>query len=51
MDGEPDILLLCVDDLSLTGNEKQILECKKKITAEFEMKDLGLMQYFIGLVW
>ena len=41
-----------MDDLFLTGNEKQIVECKKKITEEFEMKDLGLMHYFLGLeVW
>ena len=52
MDDEPIILLLYVDDLFLTGNEKQILECKKKLAAEFEMKDLGLMHYFLGLeVW
>ena len=43
MDDEPVILLLYVDDLFLTGNEKQISECKKKLAAEFEMKDLGLM--------
>ena len=46
------ILLLYVDDLFPTGNEKQIKECKKKLTEEFEMKDLGLMHYFLGLeVW
>ena len=41
-----------MDDLFLTGNEKYIVECKKKITEEFEIKDLGLMHYFLGLeVW
>ena len=46
------ILLLYVDDLFLTGNQKQIVECKKKLAEEFEMKDLGLMHYFLGLeVW
>ena len=49
MDDEPTILLLYVDDLFLTGNEKQIVECKKKLAEEFEMKDLGLMHYFLGL--
>jgi hypothetical protein len=49
---EPVILLLYVDDLFLTGEEKLITECKKKLAAEFEMKDLGLMHYFLGLeVW
>ena len=34
------ILLLYVDDLSLIGNEKQIMESKKKLAEEFE-KNLG----------
>ena len=40
-DEGPVILLLYVDDLFLRGEEKLIVECKKKIVAEFEMKDLG----------
>jgi hypothetical protein len=52
MNDEPVILLLYVDDLFLTGEEKLIIDCKKKLTAEFEMKYLGLMHYFLGLeVW
>ena len=52
MDNEPIILLLYVDDLFLTLNEKHILECKKNLIEEFEMKDLGLLHYFLGLeVW
>ena len=52
VEDEPVIILLYVDDLFLTGNEKQILESKKKLEKEFEMKDLGLMHYFLGLeVW
>ena len=52
MNNEPVILLLYVDDLFLIGEEKLIIECKKKLAAEFEMKDLGLMHYFLGLeVW
>ena len=43
------ILLLYVDDLFLTGKEKLIRECKKKLAAEFEMKYLGTMHYFLGL--
>ena len=40
------------DGLFLTGNEKQIVEGKKKLAEEFEMKDLGLIHYFLGLeVW
>jgi hypothetical protein len=52
MNDEPVILLLYVDNLFLTGEEKLITECKKKLSSEFEMKDLGLMHYFLGLeVW
>ena len=52
MDDEPVILLLYVDDLFLTGNEKYIKDCKKKLAEEFEMKYLGLMHYFLGMeVW
>ena len=52
VEDEPVILLLYVDDLFLTGNEKQIMESKKKLAKEFEMKYLGLMHYFLGLeVW
>jgi hypothetical protein len=41
-----------VDDLFLTGEENLITDCKKKIVAEFEMNDPGLMHYFSGLeVW
>ena len=49
IEDEPVILLLYVDDLFLTGNEKQIVKRKKKLAEEFEMKDLGLMHYFLGL--
>jgi hypothetical protein len=52
MNDEPVILMSYVDELFLTGEETLINECKKKIIAEFEMKDLGLMHYFLGLeVW
>jgi hypothetical protein len=46
------ILLLYVDELFLIGEEKLIINCKNNLTAKFEMKDLGLMHYFLGLqVW
>jgi hypothetical protein len=52
MNDEPVTLLLYVDDLFLTGEEKLIANYKKKLVAEFEMKDLSLMHYFLGLeVW
>ena len=52
MDDEPIILLLYVDDLFLTGNGKNITNCKKKLAEEFKMKYIGLMHYFLGMeVW
>jgi transposase InsO family protein len=52
MNDEPVVLLLYVDDLFLTGEENLITDCKRKLAAEFEMKDLGPMHYFLGLeVW
>jgi hypothetical protein len=52
MDNELVILLLYVDDLFLTREGKLIAKCKQRLSAEFEMKDLGLMHYFLGLeVW
>jgi hypothetical protein len=50
MNDEPVMLLLHVDDLFLTNEEKLMIDCEKKLTTEFEMKDL--MHYFLGLeVW
>jgi hypothetical protein len=46
------ILVLYVDDLFLTGSESLIVECKRALISEFEMKDLGMKHYFLGLeVW
>jgi hypothetical protein len=43
VDDRPVILLLYVDFLFLTDVENHILECKRKLVAEFEMKDLRMM--------
>jgi hypothetical protein len=41
-----------VDDLFPTGDEGLIAWCKRELISKFEMKDLGLMHYFLGLeVW
>ena len=47
--GEPLILVLYVDDLVMTGAPGLIDDCKKDLANYFEMKDLGLMHYFLGL--
>ena len=45
----PLFLVLYVDDLFLTGEEQLIVRCKRELSFEFEMKDLGLMHYFLSL--
>jgi hypothetical protein len=48
-ENHPLILILYVDDLFL---EQLIAQFKRELTSEFEMKDIGLMRYFLGLeVW
>jgi hypothetical protein len=52
VNGESLILFLYVDDLFLTVKESHIVEFKYALASEFEMKDLGMMPYFLGLeVW
>ena len=49
---KPLILVLYVDGLFLTGADPLIHQCKRELATELEMKDLGLMHYFLGLeVW
>ena len=40
-DGNPMMLLLYVDDLFVTGLDGLIADTKRKLVAEFEMKDCG----------
>jgi hypothetical protein len=52
VNGESLILVLYVDDLFLTGIESLIVECKYALASKFEMKELAMMHYFLGLeVW
>ena len=52
VEGEPLILVLYVDDLFLTRSSRLIEHCKRNLAVELDMKDLGLMHYFLGLeVW
>ncbi|TXG52111.1 hypothetical protein EZV62_021280 [Acer yangbiense] len=47
-----DILIVClyVDDLIITGNNPDMIaEFKKAMIGHFEMTDLGLMSYFLGI--
>ena len=46
------IIFLYVNDLILTGDEQLIHSCKVDLAREFEMKDMGLLHYFLGLeIW
>ena len=48
-DGNLVMLLLYVDDLFVIGMDGLIADMKRKLAAEFEMKDLGMMHYFLGM--
>jgi len=49
-DGKLTLLLVYVNDIIITGNdelEKQTL--RERLAAQFEMKDLGKLKYFLGI--
>eukprot|EP00253_Pinus_taeda_P030379 PITA_30379 len=49
---EPLILVLYVDDLIITGAKRLIEGYKRDLASKFEMKDIVLVHYFLGLeVW
>ena len=43
------MLLLYVEDLFLTTKEEIIKYARRRLVAEFEMKDLDMMHYFLGM--
>ncbi|KAK3026412.1 hypothetical protein RJ639_041424 [Escallonia herrerae] len=52
MNEKRDILIVClyVDDLIFTGNCVKIFDdLKKEMAKEFEMTDIGLMSYYLGI--
>ena len=52
MENQPLVPILYVDDIFLTREEILIAECQRDLTSDFEMKDLGLMYYFLCLdIW
>jgi hypothetical protein len=52
VEGKILIIFLYVDDLILNGDEKMIHSCKEDLAKEFEMKDMILLHYFLGLeIW
>eukprot|EP00253_Pinus_taeda_P028378 PITA_28378 len=52
VEGKLLIIVLCVDDLILKGDDQLIRSCKEDLAKDFEIKDMGLMHYFLGMeVW
>jgi len=49
VEGKLLIIILYVDDLILTGDEKLIRSCKEDLAREFKMKDMVLMHSFLSL--
>eukprot|EP00253_Pinus_taeda_P004513 PITA_04513 len=49
VEGKLLIIVLYVDDIILIGDEKLIKSFKEDLAREFEMKDMGLMHYFLGM--
>ena len=44
------VIVIYVDDLIITGSNKdEIADVKKVLGAEFDMKDLGELKYFLGI--
>jgi hypothetical protein len=46
------IIIIYVDDLFINRGEDIIFGCKRGLASEFEMKEIGLMHYLLGMkVW
>lgn len=47
-EGKVAILIVYVDDIVLIGDDNEELErLKKRLATEFEIKDLGILKYFL----
>ncbi|KAH9649138.1 hypothetical protein KPL70_025878 [Citrus sinensis] len=48
--GKISILIVYVDDIILTGDDlKELVDLKEKMARDFEIKDLGVLKYFLGM--
>ena len=47
--GRPVMLLLYANDLFLIGKEELIKDSRRRLVAKFEMKELSMMHYFLGM--
>ncbi|GAU39772.1 hypothetical protein TSUD_220160 [Trifolium subterraneum] len=49
-EGKIAILIVYVDDIIMTGDDvKEITDLKRRLEAEFDIKDLGKLKYFLGM--
>ena len=49
-EGEPFVIAAYVDDILLAGkSDRRITEVKKELASRFNMKDMGELQYFLGV--
>jgi hypothetical protein len=44
------VLVVYVDDMIITGSSKKLISWCKKLERKYDMKDIELMHYFLGLV-
>ena len=52
VEGKILIIFIYIDDLILIGDEQLIHSSKEDLAKEFEMNDVGLLHYFLGLeIW
>lgn len=47
--GKMVVPIIYVDDIILTGNDVEEVALKKKLANDFEIKDLRLLKYFLGM--
>lgn len=48
--GKISILIVYVDDIILTGDDpKELADLREKMARDFEIKDLGVLKYFLGM--
>lgn len=48
--GKQAVLIVYVDDMVITGDDEvEIGNLKKRLKAEFKVKDLGELRYFLGM--
>ncbi len=49
-EGKVAVLIVYVDDIVLTGNDHtELTRIKKLLAKDFEVKDLGILKYFLGM--